>query len=126
MANNEELEDIFIKQTHDFINELNVVFYDMTFIDEGKKYINAMNESYLMRNWKKNIADQYEVEIDAMNADLLIQKVETIGHLYKDAQSRMFGHIITHMKDLSPTSKHNIMMYISNITKIVNMYFIHM
>jgi len=125
MNTNEELEEIFMNQMHDFIQELNVVFYDMTFINDGKKYINAMNESYLMRNWKKYINDQYSKEIYEMNATQLIYKVETVGNIYKDAQSRMFGHIITHMKELSPTSKQNIMMYISNITKIVNMYFIH-
>ena len=78
MNTNEELEEIFMNQMHDFIQELNVVFYDMTFINDGKKYINAMNESYLMRNWKKYINDQYSKEIYEMNATQLIYKVETV------------------------------------------------
>ena len=122
---NEELEDVFMSQMNEFIRNLSIVFYDVEFINDGKKYINAMNEKYLMRNWKKYIGDPYKKEIDAMNVRALIKKVDSIGPTLKrkEAQSQMFIQVMKNMNELSRESKSNIMMYISNITNIVNAYF---
>lgn len=122
---NEELEDVFMSQMNEFIRNLSIVFYDVEFINDGKKYINAMNEKYLMRNWKKYIGDPYKKEIDSMNVRALIKKVDSIGPTLKrkEAQSQMFIQVMKNMNELSRESKSNIMMYISNITNIVNAYF---
>lgn len=122
---NEELENVFMSQMNEFIRNLSIVFYDVEFINDGKKYINAMNEKYLMRNWKKYIGDPYKKEIDAMNVRALIKKVDSIGPTLKrkEAQSQMFIQVMKNMNELSRESKSNIMMYISNITNIVNAYF---
>ena len=122
---NEELEEVFMNQMNEFIRNLSIVFYDVEFINDGKKYINAMNEKYLMRNWKKYIGDPYKKEIDAMNVSALIKKVDSIGPTLKrkEAQSQLFVQVMKNMHELSRESKNNIMMYISNITNIVNAYF---
>ena len=93
---NQELEDIFMSQMNDFIKNLSIVFYDVDFINDGKKYVNAMNEKYLMRNWKKFIGDPYHKEIADMNVGALIKKVESIGPTIKrkEAQSQMFIQIM--------------------------------
>lgn len=122
---NEELEHVFMSQMNEFLRNLSIVFYDVEFINDGKKYINAMNEKYLMRNWKKYIADPYKYEIESMNVAALIKKVEELGPTFKrkEAQSQMFMQIMKNMSELSRESKNNIMMYISNITRIVIAYF---
>lgn len=122
---NEELEQVFMSQMNEFIRNLSIVFYDVEFINDGKKYINAMNEKYLMRNWKKYIADPYKQEIEDMNVNALIKKVELLGPTFKrkEAQSQMFMQIMKNMNQLSRESKNNIMMYISNITNIVIAFF---
>ena len=122
---NQELEDIFMSQMNDFIKNLSIVFYDVDFINDGKKYVNAMNEKYLMRNWKKFIGDPYHKEITDMNVGALIKKVESIGPTIKrkEVQSQMFIQIMKNMRELSRESKNNIMLYISNITNIVDAYF---
>jgi hypothetical protein len=121
----EELEHVFMSQMNDFLRNLSIVFYDVEFINDGKKYINAMNEKYLMRNWKKYIADPYKDEIESMNVSALIKKVEQLGPTFKrkEAQNQMFMQIMKNMNELSRESKNNIMMYISNITRIVIAYF---
>jgi hypothetical protein len=121
----EELEHVFMSQMTDFLRNLSIVFYDVEFINDGKKYINAMNEKYLMRNWKKYIADPYKDEIESMNVSALIKKVEQLGPTFKrkEAQNQMFMQIMKNMNELSRESKNNIMMYISNITRIVIAYF---
>ena len=122
---NEELEHVFISQMNEFLRNLSIVFYDVEFINDGKKYINAMNEKYLMRNWKKYIAEPYKHEIESMNVAALIKKVEELGPTFKrkEAQNQMFIQIMKNMNELSRESKNNIMMYISNITRIVIAYF---
>jgi hypothetical protein len=122
---NEELEPLFMSQMNEFLLNLSHVFYEVDFIKDGKKYIHAMNEKYLMRNWKKFIGDPYKKEIENMNVGALIKKVETIGPTLKrkEAQSQMFMQIMKHMHELSRESKSNIMLYVSNITNIVNAYF---
>ena len=122
---NEELEAVFMSQMNEFIRNLSIVFYDVEFINDGKKYVNAMNEKYLMRNWKKFIGDPYHKEIDSMNVGALIKKVESIGPTLKrkEAQAQMFMQVMKNMHELSRDSKNNIMLYISNITNIVNAYF---
>lgn len=122
---NEELEEVFMSQMNEFIRNLSVVFYDVEFINDGKKYVNAMNEKYLMRNWKKFIGDPYHKEIASMNVGALIKKVESIGPTLKrkEAQAQMFMQVMKNMHELSRESKNNIMLYISNITNIVDAYF---
>ena len=84
-----------------------------------------MNEKYLMRNWKKFIGDPYKKEIEDMNVGALIKKVDSIGPTLKrkEAQAQMFIQVMKNMHELSRESKNNIIMYISNITNIVNAYF---
>ena len=122
---NEAFEPVFMNQMNEFLNNLSVVFYDVEFIKDGKKYIHAMNEKYLMRNWKKFIGDPYKKEIDDMNVGALIKKVDSIGPTLKrkEAQAQMFIQVMKNMHELSRESKNNIIMYISNITNIVNAYF---
>ena len=122
---NEELEHVFMSQMNEFIRNLSIVFYDVEFINDGKKYVNAMNEKYLMRNWKKFIGDPYHKEIASMHVGALIKKVESIGPTLKrkEAQSQMFMQVMKNMHELSRESKNNIMLYISNITNIVDAYF---
>jgi len=122
---NEAFEPVFMNQMNEFLNNLSVVFYDVEFIKDGKKYVHAMNEKYLMRNWKKFIGDPYKKEIESMNVGALIKKVDSIGPTLKrkEAQSQMFIQVMKNMHELSRESKNNIIMYISNITNIVNAYF---
>lgn len=122
---NEAFEPLFMSQMNEFLLNLSHVFYDVEFIKDGKKYIHAMNEKYLMRNWKKFIGDPYKKEIESMNVGALIKKVDSIGPTLKrkEAQSQMFIQVMKNMNELSRESKNNIIMYISNITNIVNAYF---
>jgi len=122
---NEALEPLFMSQMNEFLLNLSHVFYDVELIKGGKKYIHAMNEKYLMRNWKKFIGDPYKKEIESMNVGALIKKVDSIGPTLKrkEAQAQMFMQIMKNMNELSRESKNNIIMYISNITNIVNAYF---
>ena len=120
--NNIDLEELFIKHMNEFLHALSIVFYDVDFIDDGRKYIHSMNEKYLMRNWKKYIGDPYREDIETMNISRIIDKIGKQQPKRREAQSQMFMKIMAHTTELSSLSKKNLMKYLSNITQIVDLY----
>jgi hypothetical protein len=120
-----ELEDLFICSLKQFIKDLAIVFYDIECINGGNKYVNTMNETYLMRNWTRHISKPYKKEIDEKNIYAIEKRVrkKVISTKKKpEFNALMLIKIMDHLDELTEQSKINLMQHIFNITQIISCY----
>lgn len=114
----------------EFINDIKLIFPTNVQVSAAGNMLftaRKANPKLIIRIWKEYISDKYKKEIENQDISFFIDKNYNQDLKYLDNSSKVLSSIETLRKPISDMGKENqdkAMKYISNLTKLSNLYFL--